>query len=127
MVRNHQDLGRAHHRFPHACGDGPWFAFPLLHWREFSPRVWGWSDYIMRAQVKLEVFPTRVGMVRFPQRVAADSHRFPHACGDGPTLAYMRSRSIPFSPRVWGWSEDGFCGSAEINVFPTRVGMVRRR
>ncbi len=31
-----------------------------------------------------------------------------------------------FSPHTWGWSARGGCAVAEIAVFPTPVGMVRR-
>src|ERR671922_166021 len=50
--------------FPHACGDGPRVVSRAALACRFSPRVWGWSEYIGPADITDSVFPTRVGMVR---------------------------------------------------------------
>jgi len=92
-------------RSPHACGDGPYRPGPSKRFASFSPRVWGWSDYFAEPVGWYLVLPTRVGMVRAPRWLARLSGGSPHACGDGPTPDLPRAGPLPFSPRVWGWSE----------------------
>ncbi len=51
---------------------------------------------------------------------------FPHTRGDGPQQCGERDRQQRFSPHAWGWSGPAWGFSNRFNVFPTRVGMVRR-
>jgi len=92
----------------------------------FSPRVWGWSATETHVDARASVFPTRVGMVRisWPRRIPRS--RFPHACGDGPAPPSPSETFALFSPRVWGWSVAYAFLFGHVDVFPTRVGMVRR-
>ena len=94
---------------------------------QFSPRAWGWSaagigaadpgsrsphargdgpSIVADHVARVEVLPTRVGMVR-PTPPAGD-------------------RTAMFSPRAWGWSGCMRRQSTHRVVLPTRVGMVRR-
>src|SRR5437867_3413730 len=91
----------------------------------FSPRVWGWSAAARGARIRIEVFPTRVGMVRRHLAQNKAGERFPHACGDGPHYKLDPKKITRFSPRVWGWSVHHHRGQQHGLVFPTRVGMVR--
>ena len=91
-------------RFPHACGDGPHPDWACNYAREFSPRVWGWSVRPASVRLDAKVFPTRVGMVRTRQPSGCGRGRFPHACGDGPSMEFQDFVDRMFSPRVWGWS-----------------------
>ena len=52
---------------------------------------------------------------------------FPHARGDGPTPGFFVFLRLRFSPRPWGWSLCTANAYGENLVFPTPVGMVRRR
>jgi hypothetical protein len=114
-------------RFPHACGDGPKQMETLKREHPFSPRVWGWSDHRPCEGNRCQVFPTRVGMVR-PRRGRSRSRTgFPHACGDGPNAVTQAGSINAFSPRVWGLSAVEAAVERPYLVFPTRVGMVRRR
>src|SRR5208337_352760 len=45
---------------------------------------------------------------------------------DGPPSENFRAVLARFSPRAWGWSDNGCSPCAESRVLPTRVGMVRR-
>ncbi len=73
----------------------------------------------------MNVFPTRVGMVRSFMDAVSILIGFPHACGDGPAGGETGRKQCEFSPRVWGWSEIKPQRPALRPVFPTRVGMVR--
>jgi len=112
-------------RSPHACGDGPlMLAFPEAP-VAFSPRVWGWSDHVLRHLVCGRVLPTRVGMVRAGPTCRTVRRCSPHACGDGPRRAPESDDLFTFSPRVWGWSFVQNWQPPAVLVLPTRVGMVR--
>ena len=63
-------------------------------------------------------------MVRPLGSWAADSNRFPHTRGDGPTTNAARIALKKFSPHAWGWSGVALDAVGADGVFPTRVGMV---
>ena len=95
--------------------------------RLFSPPAWGWSVAEANRVCGVSVFPTRVGMVRPRGSSSPDLRRFPHPRGDGPLpLAGIESFGA-FSPPAWGWSDQSPIAPPHHHVFPTRVGMVRRR
>ena len=50
---------------------------------------------------------------------------FPLARGDGPSKIGQKRKITMFSPRAWGWSDDGLRMEAVSVVIPSRVGMVR--
>ncbi len=52
---------------------------------------------------------------------------FPHTRGDGPRAEFMEQIYPAFSPHAWGWSAESFNQGDLRVIFPTRVGMVRRR
>ena len=85
MVRGQSGCRSGGENFPHARGDGP-CARPDsgLGWR-FSPRPWGWSVLFKFTTNGFFIFPTPVGMVRFPDIPDARPDHFPHARGDGPS------------------------------------------
>ncbi len=90
-----------------------------------SPRVWGWTDSVVRATGKKVGVPTRVGMDRRRRKRCAGRQRSPHACGDGPALRTALPLPLLESPRVWGWTgHSRYLRSQERGV-PTRVGMDR--
>src|ERR1019366_395764 len=74
---------------------------------------------------KLNVLPTRVGMVRSSSLLPPTGLGSPHTRGDGPDVQASNSTVIAFSPPAWGWSESTTYKSLLILVLPTRVGMVR--
>ena len=125
MVRNCAPSPRSRGGFPHARGDGPTIPLHRAQIILFSPRAWGWSAARLDRCGDVAVFPTRVGMVRRPTGCPASRPRFPHARGDGPSASRTGPRWWPFSPRAWGWSGDIDALVIGVEVFPTRVGMVR--
>ena len=112
-------------RFPHSRGDGPISECPWHHGWKFSPLAWGWSAITPVLLWVDVVFPTRVGMVRWPATAKSSPSSFPHSRGDGPMRGQFRQSNIPFSPLAWGWSARMVGISDMTFVFPTRVGMVR--
>ncbi len=91
--------------FPHARGDGPTPHRPSADIVEFSPRPWGWSDFVDAMADDKAVFPTPVGMVRWTAPSITATGCFPHARGDGPLAMDRLDERNAFSPRPWGWSE----------------------
>ncbi len=65
MVRHTRNNTTRSTGFPHPRGDGPSTVGPASGSRWFSPPAWGWSEPVFVALRVEEVFPTRVGMVRF--------------------------------------------------------------
>ena len=91
------------------------------------PRSWGWS---WRVTIRIDPAGLSHACGNGPWRDKAGNmqEEFPHARGDGPYKAQTQTGFSMFSPRSWGWSvfrrqEKGRQGQ----VFPTLVGMVRRR
>ena len=125
MVRSGQWVFLTSSRFPHPRGDGPLLMPQDLVEVEFSPPAWGWSVFILQHTTRMLVFPTRVGMVRFDDRIVAGRWRFPHPRGDGPNMSKERKDKPAFSPPAWGWSAAWHWELPGETVFPTRVGMVR--
>ena len=91
--------------FPYASGDGPSQSRASPASYRFSLRKWGWSGTCKALKRSMAVFPTQVGMVRFPVLISR-----PH---------------LRFSLRKWGWSVPRFGFLRHPTVFPTQVGMVR--
>jgi len=90
---------------PHVRGDGPQFTAALAIMRGFSPRAWGWSEFLLHLDL--------------------ESRRSPHVRGDGPGSADLFPNLAMFSPRAWGWSEARSGWEKISAVLPTCVGMVR--
>ena len=112
-------------RFPHACGDVPFFNEHGVPHPGFSPRMWGCSVGSVQLAQDGVVFPTHVGMFRTPPRTGRKWRRFPHACGDVPLKGVHRLASDGFSPRMWGCSGQHIHTPVFFGVFPTHVGMFR--
>ncbi len=51
---------------------------------KFSPHAWGWSVKGVSENVKLNVLPTRVGMVRGERLSLRPKRSSPHTRGDDP-------------------------------------------
>ncbi len=94
-------------RVPHARGDGPPTSRIAKSRDACSPRTWGW---------------TAIG-----SDVAPASERVPHARGDGPHAVDSSLDSHLCSPRTWGWTVGLIAAKTRIVVFPTHVGIDRRR
>ena len=82
---------------------------------------------VRKIAVSGNVFPMRVGMVRFLATSYLTLDCFPHACGDGPQKQNLTPLFERFSPCVWGWSLFWQVDPVVFCVFPMRVGMVRIR
>ena len=81
MVRVNFDIRYARFCFPRARGDGPEPDLGIAMDLPFSPRPWGWSDYLAYLKRALFVFPAPVGMVRTPARVRFAIYVFPAPVG----------------------------------------------
>ena len=114
-------------RFPHARGDGPDTTTDSNKRLAFSPRPWGWSAMMLILFLAFAVFPTPVGMVPAETSRFTEPMGFPHARGDGPHRFVSLNCCTVFSPRPWGWSPGRDKYRMAVDVFPTPVGMVRRR
>ena len=53
-------------------------------------------------EMKVEVFPTHVGMNQLDGAFLGGTQRIPHACGDEPVAAALQTLPAPYSPRMWG-------------------------
>ncbi len=114
-------------RFPHTRGDGPFQGNGEEIPHSFSPHAWGWTGVYGAHQRAPIVFPTRVGMDRLFMNSGELNLCFPHTRGDGPISWRSRCQICPFSPHAWGWTDDWGGAAEKQAVFPTRVGMDRRR
>jgi len=135
-------------RFPHTRGDVPTAAASGAPAQKFSPHAWGftvwkcpagWQDVRFphtRGDVPaqrvactafMRVFPTRVGMYRRVEHGYTSNSSFPHTRGDVPMSKIWFATGMPFSPHAWGCSALAGCPSVGPIVFPTLVGMYRRR
>ncbi len=127
MVRMGIWRGGACTRFPHMRGDGPGRIVEGGFTAPFSPHAWGWSALKLSNLSAYSVFPTCVGMVRYPFNSSFAPSCFPHMRGDGPATNMSIHGGVKFSPHAWGWS---VCARSQVGggaVFPTCVGMVRAR
>ena len=113
--------------FPHACGDVPTIEISICNVNVFSPRMWGCSALHRSCQYCPSVFPTHVGMFRCRRPTWRRRASFPHACGDVPHTTSGTYAIGQFSPRMWGCSAWCRCFTSFFRVFPTHVGMFRRR
>ena len=113
--------------FPHTRGDVPDCDETPRTREQFSPHAWGCSADLVALWRRGLVFPTRVGMFRWPWRAWRASSSFPHTRGDVPTCATAAPPNLSFSPHAWGCSAARPLRGATVGVFPTRVGMFRPR
>ncbi len=126
MVRQHCSSGFRWPGVPHSRGDGPSVSISPMPRSRCSPLAWGWSAIGAGVPRCVEVFPTRVGMVRDHRPARAMAGRVPHSRGDGPSSSARFAHSRSCSPLAWGWSAGVAPPDSSETVFPTRVGMVRR-
>ena len=113
--------------FPHARGDVPMGERSFNAEIMFSPRPWGCSVAGRACRVRDCVFPTPVGMFRLVIGDGVGDVGFPHARGDVPGNKGETTCLQGFSPRPWGCSVNGLGEITLSTVFPTPVGMFRRR
>src|ERR1035438_6760023 len=93
----------------------------------YSPPAWGWSGHTAKTIPASPVFPTRVGMVRRLGCARPRGAGIPHPRGDGPVGHVVYAPLLGYSPPAWGWSGSAQLRRKHTMVFPTRVGMVRRK
>ena len=105
MVRPLGSRQRPRACIPHPRGDGP-VGKVLNEFRgKYSPPAWGWSVSPAPFPETHSVFPTRVGMVRFPGTAPSSPSSIPHPRGDGPLIAARDGKVLAYSPPAWGWSD----------------------
>ena len=112
---------------PHARGDGPPATTTRIVPSQYSPRPWGWTGLRTRDLRGAQVFPTPVGMDRAWTGSSSTCAGIPHARGDGPCVDWFFFDLRRYSPRPWGWTGARAACAVFAGVFPTPVGMDRRR
>ena len=127
MVRSEREARAAQDGLPHTRGDGPKRLVIDGLLVTSSPHAWGWSARELDAADGAQVFPTRVGMVRLTRGWRRWWSSLPHTRGDGPATMDSVLKNGTSSPHAWGWSDIRRTRRPGRGVFPTRVGMVRRR
>ena len=113
--------------FPHPRGDGPHLRRNPLRRSWISPPTWGWPAIRPKIHPIWYDFPTHVGMARVPDTHRAESVRFPHPRGDGPSQGACRAYLRSISPPTWGWPAEFRAVFIAGVDFPTHVGMARLR
>ena len=113
--------------FPHVCGDWKNWELQALLVIPFSPRVWGLKGYPLSPFSYNQVFPTCVGIESLQAFRMKAGGRFPHVCGDWKVAESNFNWVFPFSPRVWGLKFTSLKNNFNFAVFPTRVGVDRRK
>ena len=134
--------------FPHTRGGGPlsaiaarqnWVFSPhAWGWTDprglryfepetFSPHAWGWTAHRWRYGRGARVFPTRVGVDPSPRPCTVRRRSFPHTRGGGPHRPRLQTSLQSFSPHAWGWTDVQTAITGKHRVFPTRVGVDRKR
>ena len=73
------------------------------------------------------VFPTRVRVDLLAIQAIRRVVYFPHTRGGGPNHLVNPSGRCWFSPHAWGWTGVNLVDPFAPRVFPTRVGVDRRR
>jgi hypothetical protein len=73
----------------------------------------------------VNVFPTGVGMDRYPSSTPRTLKCVPHGRGDGPALGSSGLFGSACSSRAWGWTGIAENINEWLKVFPTGVGMDR--
>ncbi len=94
----------------------------LIHVRS-SPRPWGCFHRVNIEKEEELVFPTPVGVFL---RALSDVHvhlRLPHARGGVSSQAGQVDMALVSSPRPWGCFFDSVTPWAQLEVFPTPVGV----
>jgi len=112
--------------FPHSRGDAPQNVWPLKLLLIFSPLPWGCSGPGRHPFPGGRLFPTPVGMLRFPPYAVLSPDAFPHSRGDAPVENPLTAIVVGFSPLPWGCSGEGGMSKCSSCLFPTPVGMLRR-
>ena len=110
-------------RLPRACGDGPRLSASYILRREASPRLRGWTHWRPMRGWRPPGFPAPAGMDRPLRSRARRRSRLPRACGDGPRPRATTRRPSSASPRLRGWTRNGFVFSRGCAGFPAPAGM----
>ena len=113
--------------FPHTRGDVPPDEGIFLEMVFFSPHTWGCSDHDVLQAVCIHLFPTHVGMFLTPHKRNLTFYPFPHTRGDVPNPLHHARHVCRFSPHTWGCSDQVAAIDGACPLFPTHVGMFRKR
>ncbi len=112
---------------PHLRGDGPKTKMTAEPPTQYSPPAWGWPVGSIQRESRIVVFPTCVGMARCNHCSQTRRLSIPHLRGDGPAVRSIRRQTFRYSPPAWGWPAKAFRLAGPSKVFPTCVGMARKK
>ena len=112
---------------PHTRGDVPAKPLRLPLFPIYSPHPWGCSALTNVRASGRALFPTPVGMFRSAPGVSHFVGTIPHTRGDVPSHTPIAFVAAAYSPHPWGCSETTIRLAADLDLFPTPVGMFRSR
>ena len=92
-----------------------------------SPPTWGCSVSLANSRPTQGVFPTHVGVFRVMRRTSGTTSCLPHPRGGVPTSRTPFEVAEGSSPPTWGCSGGAAYWGDALGVFPTHVGVFRRR
>ena len=113
-------------RSPRVCGD---VSATRLGWVDevaFSPRMRGCFLAQRQRSLHVLVLPAYAGMFRAALAQTAEVIRSPRVCGDVSLNRLIRSRALPFSPRMRGCFFRRSALSRRSKVLPAYAGMFPR-
>ena len=89
--------------------------------------MWGLREERARELGYTVMFPTHVGIARCSGRGSGAVNHVPYACGDCASIATCWSARPICSLRMWGLRVDCHVLERTAHMFPTHVGIARRR
>ena len=112
---------------PYACGDCATPSCTKRIAQVCSLRMWGLRVPAASPDAELTMFPTHVGIARPSTGPAGGTGNVPYACGDCATPSCTKRIAQVCSLRMWGLRVPAASPDAELTMFPTHVGIARRR
>ena len=108
----------------HVCGDDPLCLYDIRWYKKYSPRMWRWSNILIRIFYWSSVFSTYVEMILPEFNLLTLIIGILHVCGDDPIPAFNLSQRLEYSPRMWRWSWKEWMILSYLVVFSTYVEMI---
>ena len=112
---------------PYACGDCAYASTSRASDVSCSLRMWGLRVRVHVQGVRRVMFPTHVGIARRPVPSRRLPRDVPYACGDCATCVRAPLFDAECSLRMWGLREWTLDVDGAFVMFPTHVGIARRR
>ncbi len=111
--------------FLYVCGDEPTSDWDAVTRKQFSLRMWRWTDNPPPCSQDFHIFSTYVEMNRRRSQVRRLEADFLYVCGDEPNANWICARKRWFSLRMWRWTERETRRPPRHRIFSTYVEMNR--